>query len=144
MKDLDRYLQEQRDRRERDAKRFRESNEDLCMLCGAEGPDMRSFFFRYFWNFGDTNGDDVVDVSGVEELNFNGYYIRTCKSCRSEFIGLLETWIQEMKERRGLPKDEDGCLEELNEDANIPIRVNGNIQMITEAEWYRRKRETDS
>ena len=126
-----------------DAIRYETHDPDECMLCHAHGPDMRSFLFSCFWDFGESM-EEPIDTKEIKDFKFDGYYLRICKSCRSELIGHIQKWRDDMVSRRGLPMDSDGNLEGDSQEANIPVRINGAIKMITLEQWFEMKGEKES
>ena len=139
---LEKLIDRRKKRVADDAIRYKNLDLDECMLCHAHGEDMRSFFFSCVWDFGKSM-EEPIDTGEINDLKFNGYYLRICKSCRSELIGHIQQWRDDMVSRRGLPKDEDGNLEEFNPETDIPIRVNGAIRMITLDQWNEMQKEQE-
>jgi hypothetical protein len=132
-----RYIEELAERRIRDARRFEEMEDDLCMLCGAEGPDKRSLWISYFYAIHEVL-PEAIDLHGVadEAIASRGYVLRSCKECRGKFLSYLALWRQHCLNMRDVPKDEDGePLGPLEPGRDIPVRVNGRTVYMTEAEW---------
>jgi len=146
MRDLfDKLMQDNKSRREHDAKRFNELDGDLCQLCHAYGADKRSLFIDCFYDIHEVV-PEAIDLFAVEgELMKRGYYLRICKACRGALLGHLQQWRQERIALRDVPKDHDGNPEESDGDTRelIPVRINGATIMMNEYEYseYKRKRE---
>lgn len=120
-----------------DALRYKELDENQCQLCHAEGPDKRSLFISCLYAVHEVVSE-VIDLRGCDEsVNDRGYYLRICKSCRSRLLTMLGEWRRICIENRELPKDHDGHLVEVDPDANIPVRINGAIRMMTLGEYER-------
>lgn len=129
MSPLEKMLDDLKQRKEQDKKRFEELDENLCMCCHAYGEDKRSFSLDCFYA--------IHEVIPEAIKTDDGYYLRICKHCRSRLLGMLKEWWEAGIERRSLDKDHDGC-EAPTPDRNIPIRVNGVTVMITQEEWEAR------
>ena len=73
--------------------RFYKLDENLCQMCGDIGEDMRSLMLRCLYNISEVVPEaiDTYDVA----IDFNGYYIRICKSCRGRFLRKLKEWRSE-------------------------------------------------
>lgn len=117
-------------RRKEDAQRFEEHDEDLCMLCGAYGPDKRSLFISCFYAIEEVV-PEAIDLAEVEGIDYPGYYLLICKTCRAELLGQLEKWRKKRVARRTYPKDSDGYEDNLPY-GMIPVRVNGITVMMTQ------------
>ena len=123
------------ERRKADAKRFRESDDNLCMLCHAYGEDKRSLFISCFYAVEEAVPEAIDLFDCGKHLSDRGYYLRICKSCRARFLGMLREWRNECVSLRDLPKDHDGIIEGEDPDRNIPVRVNGITVMMTKDEY---------
>jgi len=111
------------ERRQQDAIRFKERNEDLCMLCHAYGEDKRSLFISCFYAVEEAV-PEAIDLSGCgKEWEDRGYYLRICKSCRARLLGMLREWRNECVSFRDLPKDHDGGIEDDDPERNIPMKL---------------------
>lgn len=128
--------------RKNDAKAFKTSDPDLCMLCGARGSDKRSLRMEYFYDLKEMV-PEMLELSKVK--GDGGFYIRTCKWCRGELLGLLRVWRTRCVARRPFDKDHDGYITEAGgEDGsgerNIPVRIDGRIvwHTLEEYETYQR------
>lgn len=134
-------VSEMAERIKRDAVRFAESDDDLCMCCHAYGEDKRSLWIDCFYAV-DEVIPEAINISGVDPSPTNhqrGYYLRICKSCRARFLGMMDTWWKDGVARRDIPKDHDGDIEcETDPDRNIPVRIHGAVAMLTPAEWDER------
>jgi hypothetical protein len=134
---LSRMIEEGKQRQERDADAFANLDTDACMLCDAYGADKRSLFIDCFYAVYEVV-PEALDIRGVEHERGQGYYLLICKSCRSRLLAKLQAWGDECRALRGLPKDHDGDLEYVNPERNIPVRVNGAIEWLTQEEWHAR------
>lgn len=132
---LERILQASVERRAAGAAAFAARDQDLCMLCGAHGPDKRSLFIDCGYAVYEVV-PEVLDVQDLELKRGRGYYLLICKSCRASLLTKMQEWRDERVSLRDLPKDHDGELLELGDaERNIPVRVHGAIQMMTHDEW---------
>lgn len=113
-------------KREANAKRFKELDDDLCQLCGAHGSDKRSLYLDCFYDIQEVV-PEAIDLHGVENLRERGYYLRICKSCRGRFLFHLGQWRSECLYMRNVPKDHDGDPE-VDRSGMYPVRVNGTIE----------------
>lgn len=129
---LRRLLDETAARRKADAKRFAKADEQLCMLCWAYGNDKRSLFVSCFYAVHEA-------VPEAIDLKERGYYLRICKACRGDFLGKMRQWADERRALRDTPKDHDGHVSEENPEANIPVRIDGAIVMLTREQWDKRR-----
>lgn len=121
--------------READAATFEEHDGKLCMLCDAYGNDKRSLFIRCFYNMKEAI-PEMLDVTSVDGLNFNGYYLRICKHCRGELLQHLQEWRAEAVRRRSLLKTPDGMPDDtIYEDDLIPVRHYGKVEFLTADEY---------
>lgn len=116
------------ERREQDAKRWHDMDNDLCMLCHAYGPDMRSLFINCLYSIEEIV-PEIIDLFKIEQFKDRGYYIRICKSCRGSLLGKMRDWRNERVALRSFSKDSDG--EPYDEEANIPVRISGATIMMT-------------
>ena len=93
---------------------------------------------RYFYSIEEVLPEaiDLTDCPN-EELKGNSYLLRTCKTCRGEFLSMLQEWRNKRLATRETPKDHDGYP--LNNDqAAIPVRRHGRVVWMTwtqYAEW---------
>lgn len=122
-----------------DAAAFAAHDEYLCMLCHAEGQDKRSLFIDCLYNVKEVV-PEALAIRKAGLVRGQGYYLRLCKSCRGSLLDMMQGWANERRTLRSVPKDHDGGLLEVSEDRNIPVRINGRIQMLNaeEFEAYRR------
>lgn len=131
-------MQQEDERRLRDAERCQQLDGDLCQLCEAHGPDKRSLFIDCFYAFHEVV-PEAIDLLLVEKQNdskhASGYYLRICKSCRGRLLDMLRDWRDDCVSLRGVLKDHDGNIEDEREGADIPVRINGRIVMMTLAEY---------
>lgn len=129
-------LEESNARRLADADRFASLDHDLCQLCHAYGADKRSLFISCFYAVHEVV-PEAIDLGGVpdEATARRGYYLCICKSCRAALLSLLKMWRDERAARRGIPKDHDGADDGYEADRDIPVRVNGAVVMMTDAEY---------
>lgn len=129
-------VRESQERRERDAWRFRELDQEQCLLCGAQGPDKRSLWIDCFYAVHEVV-PEAIDLSGVGgDIKHRGYYLLICKSCRARLLAHLEAWRTESVALRELPKDSDGDLLQADEPGrDIPVRVHGATVMMTAVEY---------
>ena len=132
------------DRRDQmDAKTYAEHDQDLCMLCGAYGADKRSLVMRYFYELREAV-PEMLSLRHAKDSPGNFYYLRTCKRCRGEFLGMMADWRKHCIARRDMSKDHDGNPREVPCGPTIyPVRVFGTIQYMTreELESYRDRKE---
>jgi len=135
---LEDRLAETQARNKKDAEVYAEHDTDLCMLCHAHGADKRSLILRYFYELREV-------VPEMLKLAEDGYfYLRTCKRCRGEFLGMMADWRKHCIARRDMSKDHDGNpLEAPCGPTVYPVRVLGTIQYMTweELESYRDRKE---
>lgn len=132
------------ERKAEDAVKFHALDEDACMLCDAYGADKRSLFIDCFYAV-DEVVPEALNIHDVGLERGRGYYLRICKSCRARLLGKLQEWRDECVARRGLAKDHDGGDDAWDEpERNIPVRINGAVQMLTEAEWRAWRTTTDA
>lgn len=128
--------------RRQGADRFHNHDTDLCMLCHAYGEDKRSLFIDCFYAV-DEVVPEALDIAEVEGRQ--GYYLRICKSCRAALLGRLREWRDERVARRDIPKDHDGEDEDWDAEADIPVRINGAVVMLTREQFdeYQAKRAAE-
>ena len=142
MKDLHQIIEETKERRRIDAERFKQLDRDSCQLCHAHGEDKRSLFISCLYAVHEVLPEaiDLFDVpmEGVSEGQHRGYYLNICKSCRAGLLSHLKAWRNECVAKRDEPMDHDGNIQPTDPDRNIPVRINGAIQMLTREEWDRR------
>lgn len=142
---LHHIIDDTKKRREQDKDRFENQDGDLCMLCHAYGSDKRSLFIDCFYNIGEVL-PEALDIHLVEGQR-GGWYLRICKHCRGEFLGMLGEWREKMIARRVVPKDHDGNgLWDDDPELNIPVRVNGTTVMMTAdqyEEWKAKQNRTE-
>ena len=139
---FDELLKKTKDRREADAKRLSEHDTELCMLCGAYGPDKRSLYIGCLYSL-DEVSDRFIDLFDTDEKHKGLYYLRICKACRGALLTYLRTWIQGCISLELRPKDHDGFLLDTDTDGLIPVRVAGTTVYMTEEQYaeYRRSAE---
>ena len=76
---------------------------------------------------------DQVPVPAIRLCNVTIYDVTCCKSCRGEFLNMFGQWARgKLRERR---QDDD--------EANIPVRVNGATVMMTRAEFDAHRSQSD-
>lgn len=142
MNPLQELLDQADARRKADAKRFKDHDEALCMICWAYGNDKRSLFVDCFYAVHEAV-PEAVDLHGVMgAVKERGYFLRVCKACRGAFLGKMREWANERRALRYTPKDHDGNIDSDNPEANIPLRVDGAIVMLTREQWEERKRRS--
>lgn len=140
------WLNDLNAKRAKDAQRFYEQDDDLCMICHAYGADKRSLFIECLYAIEEVVPEaiELFAVEGpVKERHKSGYYLRVCKSCRGALLGKMQEWRNERVALRGEPKDHDGDTWFLydEEQPSIPVRINGATVLMTEAQ-YKRHRES--
>jgi len=95
-------------RRRVDARRFKELDNNKCMLCGAVGQDMRSFIVSALYNLAEVI-DEMIDLNEVEgDLKGRGWYLRTCKTCRGKLLTALGETADSCRENRKFKVGSDG------------------------------------
>ena len=124
-------------RREHDAVRYKELDDDLCQLCHAHGGDKRSLHISCLYAIHEVV-PEAIDLWACDPSG-QGYYLRICKACRGRLLDMLSFWRDECVNLRAVPKDEDGNIEQ---EGDIPVRINGRIVMMTE-EQYDTYKESD-
>lgn len=126
-------------RQEQDAIRFEANDPDVCMMCEAEGPDMRNLVFMYFWDMSVTV-PEVISLTKVDAWKGfeNFWLLRTCKTCRGKFLSHLEQWAKECRAQRDQPKGSDGEPIEYFEEDLIYVREHGRTVALTRDEWERK------
>jgi len=92
------------ERRTSDYNRYHKLNANECQLCGARGPDKRSFFVKCMY-------DHLYYVFREEPFRRGCWYLLVCKSCRGELLMGLRDAIEKCESRRDLEKDSDGRLD---------------------------------
>jgi len=140
------------ERQQRDAERYAQLDDDVCMVCGAVGLDRRTLLMRYFYELSEV-APEFLDLTLVDRVKSPGlpapelglYYLRTCKSCRGEILGAIQAAITARRALRGLPLGPDGDVDlpvELEDpERNIPVRVLGRTIMLTRPEWDEFRRQ---
>jgi hypothetical protein len=136
---LDDYIRQVKARREKDARRYAELDEDTCMLCNAQGPDMRSLFVSCFYSIEEVLPEAISMHDVPDAPDPRAYYLRICKTCRASFLSKLAEWWNERSEWRDIAKDSDGSPEICY--GTIPVRINGAIVMMSEEQYeeYQRR-----
>lgn len=128
-----------------DAQAFKDHDQDLCMLCHAYGADKRSLFVSCLYDVREVV-PEFLNLSKVEDetLRDRGFYLRICKVCRSRLLAALSSWANESREIRDVAKDHDGYrLDGWDEDATIPVRINGATVMLTEEQYAQYRKGND-
>lgn len=134
MSSLERILKETKQRRAVDKERFENINKDLCQICWAFGADKRSLFIDCWYVLSEAV-EEIIDIHDCGlDSHKEGWYLRVCKTCRAQFIGMLRQWAVEGRERRALSKNHDGCVEG-DMDRNIPVQIDG-ARVMMNAEEY--------
>jgi len=128
-------IEDAKSRRKRDAERWETLDKDACMLCEAAGPDMRSLFLACGYLISEVVPEAIDLEDCPENISSRGWYLRICKSCRGAFLSMLADWKTERIHRRGVAKDSDGGDALYDDEANIPVRVNGETTMMTFSEF---------
>ena len=119
-----------------DRQRIEDLDWDECQLCGAHGADKRSFIMRCFYDMSEVI-DEMIDLRKCDDevMQSDQWLLRICKKCRGELLGVLRIWAQDCRDRRGNLMDSDGVPDYgTNPNAIYPMRVDGTIKMMTEAE----------
>lgn len=133
-----------RERRERDAKRYAELDRDLCMLCGAYGADKRSLFISCFYDISEAIPEAIDLFLCGDKVKDRGWYLRVCKSCRGELLGMLREWANHRRSLQSLPKDHDGYIDDeyvvKDPEAIFPVRVDGRVVYMTREQCEKRRR----
>ena len=134
MKSIQRLINESEERREQDRIRYEQHDSNRCMLCHAEGYDMRSLLIRCFYAVHEFV-PEVIDLflTGSDYKDF--YYLRICKTCRGDLLTTLGAWAERRKSLRSVPKDSDGWPLEGREGAYIPVRIAGATVDMTREEY---------
>ncbi len=131
-------VDEIKQKRADDARRYDSLDMDHCQLCHAHGEDKRSLFVSCFYRISECL-PEAIDLGDVEKFKDSkvpaGYYLRICKACRGRFLGHLKEWRKECLANRSEHKDHDGNLGPSDPEHNIPVRINGAIRWLNQAEW---------
>lgn len=109
---------------------------DECPICGEsdEMQDARTLRLAYGYKLDEASVKlqhhfyrEHSDADANEFPDLRPFYsIRTCKSCRADFMGLLRSWCAgQIAAGR----------QEYNFDRNIPVRVDGATVWMTRPEW---------
>lgn len=133
-------IAEAKARREADAKRYNSLDENLCMICWAYGNDKRSLFVSCFYTVHEAVPEAIDLTEAPAVVKDRGYYLRICKACRGSFLGHMREWADERRKLRETPKDHDEHVDDANPEANIPVRIDGAIVMLTREQWEARKK----
>lgn len=138
MGSLSEMLENAKRRRMQDGIAFTKLDEDLCQLCHAHGPDKRSLFVGCFYDVKEVVPEFIeLRETPIADRHQNEFYLRICKSCRASFLQFLHKWAQMRIARRGRNMDHDGNdYYYQDDDRNIPVRIDGAIKWLTEAEWH--------
>lgn len=132
-----------RDRLDPDGERYEDLDWDRCMLCGATGPDKRTLLIRYFYKISE-QVPEAIDLSDVDDHDFDGYLVRTCKNCRGSFLARIREWRNERVANRGFEKDHDGhLLGDREKGGMIPVRQDGRTVYMSESEYERKYGDAD-
>ena len=137
------WIEQTQEDRERDVAYWQGHDQDLCMLCQAQGEDKRSLFISCFYAVNEVIPEAIDLTECPDNVKDRGYYLRICKNCRGELLDMLGEWRAGCVQRRGTPMNRDGYSEESIPGADIPMRVNGRIVMMTTEQYedYRKSRE---
>lgn len=129
--DLAKRIRESKEREAAGKQAYEESDEALCMICHAYGPDKRSLVVRCFYAI-DEFVPEALDMRLVDGFKSGDYYLRLCKICRSGFLVAMEDWRNVRIALRGEPKDSDGGIGyDEYEGSMIPVRIAGATVMLT-------------
>ena len=131
---LENYINDWEMRCSLDAARYKTQDDDLCMLCHAYGADKRSLFVDCLYDCSEAINDFINLRDCGNERHKSGWYLRICKTCRGELLGVLRAWGANCKSRRNLPKDHDGEIE-IDTEGLIPVRVDGATRWMTRGEY---------
>ena len=137
VKDFNELMELTKKRRNDDAARWRSHDPDLCMLCGARGPDKRGLFIDCLYDLTEAI-PEVLDLSDVKEVD--GFYLRICKGCRADLIGTLSEWRRRRVARREVMKNHDGN-DLPTEERDIPMRMDGTTKWMTREEFEAERRK---
>ena len=77
---IDDYVRRIKARREADARRYAELDEDTSMLCGAHGPDKRSLFISCFYSTEEVLPEAISMHDVPDAPDPRAYYLRICKA----------------------------------------------------------------
>jgi hypothetical protein len=139
LKGLKEAFDRENEKMERDAVTFHEANEDICMMCGAQGADKRNLRISMFYAVHEVV-PEMLNLSKVEGERPGTYYMRICKKCRADLLGHLQAWRNERIAHRGTRMDHDGNPEEDFEYGKIYVRINGvSVPMSEDEYWEWRK-----
>ena len=144
MSNLREMLDRTRNRQFDDAERYDSLDPDECQLCGAYGADKRTLRLSCFYAVHEVVPEavDLAECNVPEPLR-SFYYLRICKNCRGELLSALGEWRDAMVARRDAPKDHDGHDVDSPIDGRcIPVRENGRVVYLTEAEWEAREAQS--
>jgi len=129
--------------KEEDRIRHKEHDGDLCMACHSYGADKRSLMVTCFYDIKELV-PEFINLSGCHEEDNplrRFHYMRICKTCRGRFLKMLKEWFRYCTNFRDTPKNHDGCVEEFDEERNIPVRINGATVMMDEEEFKQYNKE---
>ena len=113
-------LDDKWERLDRDEKTYKNLDRELCMLCGASGPDKRSFRLSCLYDVKEV----IPEALELRDEARLGFYLLLCKSCRALLLEGLQDAADQCRTNRGKPMNQDGVIE-LDPERNIPVRVHG-------------------
>jgi hypothetical protein len=142
LESLDKLVERTKQKREDDARRFKELDKDTCQLCHAQGEDKRSLIIACCYDVQEVV-PEAIDLHLVDDpdLRLRGYYLHICKACRADFLTHLRLWAMNCRNKQGRPMGSDGNLCSIDEARNIPVRRNGAIVYLTVEEWEEQRRK---
>ena len=96
---------------------------EICQVCGQAGEDRRTLHVACLYELREVSDKFTAPT----KKDYPGLYtLRMCKDCRGDLLNLLRQWA------RG---------DRIQEEATIPVRLDGRNVMITDEEYakYRQK-----
>ncbi len=99
---------------------------EKCVRCESEGEDRRTLFMSCLYAMEELKVP--FEQHKTTEHPKVLYTLRVCKSCRADWLSMIQKWFVE-KPNRSEPTDE----------TLIPVRENETVVFISEEEWFKRR-----